>query len=99
VLVQGFLLDPASAAEKTPDECGLVSLYSSVSEATASGEDTLPENFTAAHQTPPFGTLVHVDNQENGRWAVVRITIAALSSSEESSMCRRPPRANSVFPV
>jgi rare lipoprotein A len=74
LLLQGFLSISASAAEKTPDECGLASLYSSVSEATASGEDTVAEDFTAAHRTLPFGTLVHVDNQENGRRAIVRIT-------------------------
>ena len=40
----------------------------------SSGEDTLSEDFTAAHRTLPFGTLVHVGNQQNGRSAVVRIT-------------------------
>jgi rare lipoprotein A len=74
VLLQVFLLGSASAAEKTPDECGLASLYSSVSEATASGEDTRAEDFTAAHRSLPFGTLIRVNNQENERWAVVRIT-------------------------
>lgn len=68
------LLAPANAANRKPDECGLASVYSSVSEETASGEDTLAEDFTAAHRTLPFGTLVHVDNQQNGRYAVVRIT-------------------------
>ena len=68
------LAGPAGALEKAPDECGLASIYSSNSEETASGEDTLPENFTAAHRTLPFGTLVHVDNQKNGRSTVVRIT-------------------------
>ena len=63
-----------SAADRKPDECGLASLYSSVSEETASGEDTYAESFTAAHRTLPFGTLVRVDNQINKRWAVVRIT-------------------------
>ena len=64
----------ANAADRKPDECGLASVYSSVSEETASGEDTLPENFTAAHRTLPFGTLVRVENKKNGRSAVVRIT-------------------------
>lgn len=73
-LLQVSLLGPASAAERKPDECGLASFYSSVSEETASGEDTYAENYTAAHRTLPFGTLVHVDNRENERWAVVRIT-------------------------
>jgi rare lipoprotein A len=72
--LQVFLLAPASAADEKPDECGLASLYSNLSEKTASGEDTQAEDFTAAHRTLPFGTLVHVANRANGRWAVVRIT-------------------------
>jgi rare lipoprotein A len=55
-------------------ECGLASVYSTVSEETASGEDTRSANLTAAHRSLPFGTMVHVDNRENGRSAVVRIT-------------------------
>ena len=74
VLVLGFLLGPACAAEIKSDECGLASVYATVTEETASGEDTLPEDFTAAHRTLPFGTLVQVDNQKSGRSAVVRIT-------------------------
>ena len=74
VLVLGFLLGPACAAEIKSDECGLASVYANVTEETASGEDTLPEDFTAAHRTLPFGTLVQVDNQKSGRSAVVRIT-------------------------
>ena len=73
-LLQSFLLGPASAADRKSDECGLASVYATVTEETASGEDTLPGDFTAAHRTLPFGTLVHVDNQKNGRSAVVRIT-------------------------
>ena len=74
VLLQVTLLGLATAADSKPDECGLASLYSSATEETASGEDTLPENFTAAHRSLPFGTLVHVDNLTTGRSAVVRIT-------------------------
>ena len=73
-LVLGFLLGPACAAEIKSDECGLASVYATATEETASGEDTLPEDFTAAHRTLPFGTLVQVDNQKSGRSAVVRIT-------------------------
>lgn len=73
-VLQVALLGPANAADKKPDECGLASVYSSTSEATASGEDTRAEDFTAAHKTLPFGTLVHVNNQNNGRYSVVRIT-------------------------
>ncbi len=74
VLLQVILLGPASAVDTKPDECGLASVYSSTSEATASGEDTMPEDFTAAHRTLPFGTIVRVRNTKNGRSAVVRIT-------------------------
>jgi len=74
VLLQVTLLGPTNAADEKPDECGLASLYSNLSEKTASGEDTQAEDFTAAHRTLPFGTLVHVANRANGRWAVVRIT-------------------------
>ena len=65
--VQRVLLEPNARR--------LASVYATVApKETASGEDTQPENFTAAHRTLPFGTLVDVDNQENGHWAVVRIT-------------------------
>ena len=73
-LLQVTLLGPTNAADERPDKCGLASLYSNLSEKTASGEDTQAEDFTAAHRTLPFGTLVHVANRANGRWAVVRIT-------------------------
>ena len=73
-LLQVALSTSASAADRKPDECGLASFYSTASEATASGEDTTAEDLTAAHRTLPFGTLVQVENQENGRSAVVRIT-------------------------
>ena len=74
VLLQAAFLGLAWAADRKPDECGLASFYSSVSEATASGEDTQAEDYTAAHRTLPFATLVHVEDQKNGRWTVVRIT-------------------------
>ena len=68
------LLEPAHAPEGKPDECGLASVYSTVSEETASGQDTSVNDRTAAHRSLPFGTLVRVDNQENGRSVIVRIT-------------------------
>ena len=73
-LLQLSLLKPAHAADAKADECGLASVYSTLSEETASGEDTSAKNLTAAHRSLPFGTMVQVDNQENGRSAVVRIT-------------------------
>ena len=74
VSLQPALWAAASAADKAPDECGVASIYSTDSEETASGEDTQAENFTAAHRSLPFGTLLHVNNQDNGRSTVVRIT-------------------------
>ena len=74
VLLQAALWAPASAADRKPDECGLASVYSSTSEETASGEDTRPEDFTAAHRTLPFGALINIQNQKTGRWTVARIT-------------------------
>jgi rare lipoprotein A len=73
-LLQLVLLEPTRAADGKPDECGFASVYSTLSEETASGEDTSARNLTAAHRSLPFETMVHVENQENGRSAVVRIT-------------------------
>ena len=69
-----LVLEPTHATDGNPDECGLASVYSSLSEETASGEDTSAKNLNAAHRSLPFETMVHVENQENGRSAVVRIT-------------------------
>lgn len=40
---------------------------------TASGEIFDKEEMTAAHRTLPFGTLLRVTNEDNGRQAVVRV--------------------------
>lgn len=72
--LQPASLEPAQAADAKPDECGLASVYSTLGEETASGEDTSAKNLTAAHRSLPFGTLVQVDHQESGRSVVVRIT-------------------------
>lgn len=73
-LLQPISLGPAQAADAAADECGLASVYSTLSEETASGEDTSAKNLTAAHRSLPFGAQVQVDNRENGRSAVVRVT-------------------------
>ena len=69
-----ILLKPTRAADGNPDERGLASVYSTLSEETASGQDTSVNDRTAAHRSLPFGTLVRVDNQENGSSAIVLIT-------------------------
>jgi rare lipoprotein A len=73
-LLQLVVQEPTRADDISPDECGLASVYSTVSEETASGQDTSVNDRTAAHRSLPFGTLVHVDNQQNGSSAIVRIT-------------------------
>jgi len=73
-LLQLVLLEPTCADDVKPDECGLASVYSSLSEETASGEDTSAKKLTAAHRSLPFETIILVENQENGRSAIVRIT-------------------------
>ena len=40
---------------------------------TASGERFNPNHLTAAHKTLPFGTMVRVTNNKNGRTVDVRI--------------------------
>jgi rare lipoprotein A len=69
-LLQLVLHEPTRADDVKVDECGLVSVYSSLSEETASGEDTSAK----AHRSLPFETMVLVENRENGRSAVIRVT-------------------------
>lgn len=73
-LLQLILFEPTRADDVKPDECGLASVYSTLSEETASGQDTSVNDRTAAHRSLPFGTLVRVDNQENGQSVLVRVT-------------------------
>jgi rare lipoprotein A len=74
VSLQIALAGPASATDGKTNQCGIASIYSTVSEKTASGENTRAEDLTAAHRSLPFGTMVRVDNRDNGLSAVVRIT-------------------------
>jgi rare lipoprotein A len=73
-LLQIALAGQANVADGKTNECGIASIYSTVIEKTASGEDTRAEALTAAHRSLPFGTMVRVDNRGNGLSAVVRIT-------------------------
>src|SRR5688572_2042752 len=40
---------------------------------TSNGEEYSQNDFTAAHKTLPFNTIVHVTNKQNNRSVVVRI--------------------------
>jgi hypothetical protein len=102
LIVTGLLQLPsgnAAAGDKEPDECGLASIYSGVSEETASGEDTRAEDLTAAHRSLPFGTLVQVDNRENGQSAVVRITDRGPFVRGRVIDVSQLQHASSAFPV
>ena len=65
----------APAAAQPPIKfTGFTAYYSEdYSGQTASGERYDPKKFTAAHRTLPFGTMVRVTNQRNGRSVIVRI--------------------------
>lgn len=52
-------------------ETGLAAYYRGGK--TASGEVSGPDEFTAAHRTLPFGTMVLVTNIRNGRSVIVRV--------------------------
>jgi rare lipoprotein A len=60
---------PMAASAQT----GIASVYAYSGGRTASGEHASPRALTAAHRTLPFGTLVRVTNERNGRSVVVRI--------------------------
>jgi rare lipoprotein A len=73
-LLQAALVGPTSAAERKPDECGLAPVYATRAKTRERREDTRLEEFTAAHRTLRFGTLVNVNNQDTGCRTAVRIT-------------------------
>ena len=52
-------------------QSGIASIYSGG--LTANGEHASAAGMTAAHRTLPFGTMVRVTNEHNGRSVVVRI--------------------------
>ncbi|MGH6672591.1 MAG: septal ring lytic transglycosylase RlpA family protein [Xanthobacteraceae bacterium] len=52
----------------------MASIYAYSSTRTASGRWSSPGSLTAAHRSLPFGTMVRVTNDRNGRSVVVRIT-------------------------
>jgi rare lipoprotein A len=63
----------AEAAASSATRSGIAAVYAYRGGKTASGETSRPDGLTAAHRTLPFGTMVRVTNQRNGRSVVVRI--------------------------
>jgi rare lipoprotein A len=67
-------LEASARGGKATRHGGLASVYSTESGTrTASGERLSRGAMTAAHRSLPFGTMVRVTNQRNGRSATVRI--------------------------
>ncbi len=54
-------------------QSGIASVYGYSGDRTANGERMSDSALTAAHRSLPFGTLVRVTNERNGRSVVVRI--------------------------
>ena len=67
--------DPKSVAPVNSAVSGKASYYhnSLTGLETSSGELYQQEDFTAAHRTMPFNTIVMVTNKKDGRHAIVRI--------------------------
>jgi rare lipoprotein A len=63
----------AAEAASVKAQSGIASVYAYRGSKTASGEHMHPTNFTAAHRSLPFGTMVRVSHRKNGRSVVVRI--------------------------
>lgn len=68
-------LPTAPAPEAEPGQRGDASYYHSslAGRPTASGEAHDPGELVAAHRSLPFGTLVEVENLENGKTVRVRV--------------------------
>lgn len=56
-------------------DTGIASYYAHKFEGkrTANGERYRKKEFTAAHRTLPFGTLLKVTNPKNHKWVIVRV--------------------------
>jgi len=65
-----------SPVEALFSQTGLASFYGRAHDGntTANGRSFDHREFTAAHPSLPFGTLVHVTNLSNGRTVTVEIT-------------------------
>jgi rare lipoprotein A len=72
VLAWAGFVGASSPAEGSSAQSGIAAINSHHGK-TASGEGAHPAGLTAAHRTLPFGTMVRVTNQRNGRTVVVRI--------------------------
>lgn len=72
IAAASFLVFPVHAQTQK----GKASFYSkrATGARTSSGERLHHDSLTCAHRTYPFGTLLKVTNERNGKWVVVRVT-------------------------
>jgi len=70
-----FFISLSDAQEDTFPSSGKASFYHDKFQGreTSNGEQYNQNDFTAAHKTLPFNTIVHVTNKQNNRSVVVRI--------------------------
>jgi len=71
-LALGASAGPATTQQGFIQQCGRASWYELTSQ-TANGETANPEGLTVAHKSLPFGTVVRVENLENGRQLQLRV--------------------------
>jgi len=71
IIVSALLASTLGTSTIALAQSGIASVYSEG--RTATGEKVLASALTAAHKTLPFGTMVRVTNDANGKSVVVRI--------------------------
>ncbi len=71
-LLAALAASTSARADSVGGHTGTASWYGS-GHRTANGERFNPNGLTAAHRSLPFGTMVRVTNEANGRTVVVRI--------------------------
>ncbi|ULQ60634.1 septal ring lytic transglycosylase RlpA family protein [Brucepastera parasyntrophica] len=75
LLLFSFVLVPLTAQPEVLNEEAIASFYADEfnGRPTSSGEIFNMNDFTAAHKTLPFGTLLEVTNLDNGQSVIVRV--------------------------
>jgi rare lipoprotein A len=75
MLTLTFSISVSSMAQLGMESFGRASFYaeSFYGQITSNGEKLTKVQFTAAHRTLPFGTMVEVTNLESGKQVIVRI--------------------------
>ena len=71
-LLGAIMIAGAGAPAKANSQTGVASWYQ-MGHTTANGEKYNPDGMTAAHPSLPFGTVVQVENLNNGRSVRLRI--------------------------